>query len=181
MTVARFLTSPGGITLAEVATRPGGLDDADRVVSMHHRCSAESIYRRYHAPLPRLSLRLAERLLQPTGGWSLVAERAGRVVGLTCAGPLSGTDLEVGLLVEDAEQQRGLGARMLREVANEASQRGYQTLHCLTQPDNQRILATANRAGLVAQLAREDGLLQVRLPMRGLYTPRRDLALARGA
>jgi hypothetical protein len=120
MTVARFLTSPGGITLAEVATRPGGLDDADRVVSMHHRCSAESIYRRYHAPLPRLSLRLAERLLQPTGGWSLVAERAGRVVGLTCAGPLSGTDLEVGLLVEDAEQQRGLGARMLREVANEA-------------------------------------------------------------
>jgi GNAT superfamily N-acetyltransferase len=102
-------------------------------------------------------------------------------VGHACADPLSGTDLEVGLLVEDAEQHCGIGARMLREVAREASQRGYQTLHCLTQPDNQRILATANRAGLVARLVWEDGLLHVRRPVRGLDAPRRGLALARGA
>jgi GNAT superfamily N-acetyltransferase len=180
MTGTRLLKPQAGITLADVATRRGGSDDVDQVVALHERCSADSIYRRYHAPLPRLSLRLAERLLEPPGGWSLVAARAGRVVGHACAGPLSGTDLEVGLLVEDPEQHRGIGARMLREVAHEASRRGYQTLHCLTQPDNQRILATAHRAGLDARLVWEDGLLHVRLPVRGLDAPGRGLPLARG-
>lgn len=92
MTGTHVLTSRAGITLADVATRRGGPADANRVVAMHQCCSAESNYRRYRAPLPRLSLRLAERLLEPAGCWNTVAERAVRVVGLTCVGPLSGTD-----------------------------------------------------------------------------------------
>jgi len=177
----RFQTPPPSTTLAYVGTRYGTLDDADQVVAMHVRCSEESIYRRYHAPLPRLGPRLAHQLLAPPGGWSLVAEYDGRVVALACAGPLSATELELGLLVEDAEQHRGIGARMLREVADDAAGRGFRTLHCLAQPDNDRVIATANRAGLVARLTWTDGLLNVEMPLRRCTAPMPDPALGRPA
>ncbi|MGZ4533945.1 MAG: N-acetyltransferase family protein [Nocardioidaceae bacterium] len=177
----RFLAPPPRTTLADVSTRHGTLDDADPVVAMHARCSEESIYRRYHAPLPRLGPRLAHQLLAPPGGWSLVAEYDGRVVALACAGPLSATELELGLLVEDAEQHRGIGARLLREGADDAAGRGFRTLHCLAQPENDRVVTTANRAGLVARLSWTDGLLDVQMPLRRLTAPRPEAALRRPA
>jgi GNAT superfamily N-acetyltransferase len=87
------------------------------------------------------------------------------VIGLAAAGPLSVTDLEVGLLVEDAHQGTGVGSRLLRDVAAEAVQRGYRTLVCLTQPDNDTLLRTVQRAGLDGDTGWSDGLLEVTIPL----------------
>jgi GNAT superfamily N-acetyltransferase len=150
------------VTTTSVArTRYAGVQDVDQVTAMHLRCSAETLHRRFHVPLPHVSTRLVRRLVAPSGGWSVLAELCGEVVGLACAGPLSGTELEVGLLVEDAHQGTGVGTRMLRQVAAEAGERGYRTLLLLAQPDNDSVLRTVRRAGLDGVSTWNDGLLEV--------------------
>jgi ribosomal protein S18 acetylase RimI-like enzyme len=154
------------MTTSLVSIRYGAPQDVAAVTALHDRCSDRSLYRRYHAPLPRLPGRLARQLLCPDGGWSLLAERAGEVVAMACAGPLSSTDLEVGLLVQDACQGRGIGVRLLRELATSAAGRGYRALHCLTQPDNDAALATIRRTGLVHTPVRGNGLLRIEMPLQ---------------
>lgn len=153
---------------AGLRTRYGALRDIPEVVAMHDRCSDVSLHQRFHVATPRVGPRIVRLLLMPTDGWSVVAEQGGRVVALACAGPLSSVDLEVGLLVEDAHQRRGVGARMMRELAEDASARGYQRVHCLTRPDNDRVAATVRNAGLIARLTWNAGLMDVEMPVRGL-------------
>ncbi|MGZ4488631.1 MAG: N-acetyltransferase family protein [Nocardioides sp.] len=153
------------MTTSLVRTRYGTLGDVAAVTELHDRCSPESLYRRFHAPMSVLAPRLAHQLIAPVGGWSLLAEQGAGVVGMACAGPLSSFDLEVGLFVEDASQGLGVGARLLREVAADASGRGYRAVHCLTQPDNDAVLATIRKAGLPAEPTRAGGLLRVVMPL----------------
>ena len=109
------------------------------------------------------------------GGWSIVAEQCDLMVGHGCAGPLSPGVVEVGLVVEDAHQGTGIGARLTRDLAVEASRRGFSTMVCLAQPDNDSVVRTVRRAGLDCVPTLADGLLevQVALPARrgGLQRP----------
>jgi len=164
------------MTTALVRTRTATLDDLGAVVAMHARCSPTTLHRRFHVPLPRVPDRVVRRLLDPPRGWSVLAEQCGQVIGLGCAGPLSGTELELGLLVEDAHQGSGVGSRMLRDLAGEARLRGYRTLVCLAEPDNESVLPTVRRAGLDGVTAVVDGLLEVVVPL-----PARQSGLSRPA
>jgi GNAT superfamily N-acetyltransferase len=153
------------MTTSLVRTRYAGPHDVEAVVSLHDRCSQDALYRRFHAPMSRTSPRLALALIAPEGGWSLLAEQGGRAVAMACAGPLSSVDLEIGLLVEDAAQGRGIGARLLRETVTEAGTRGYRAVHCLTQPDNDAVPATIRKAGIAHRATRGAGLLRVVMPL----------------
>lgn len=163
------------MTTALVRTRTATLDDLEPVVAMHTRCSPTTLHRRFHVPVPEVHPRLVRRLIEPPRGWSVVAEQCGQVVGLGCAGALSGTELEVGLLVEDAHQGTGVGSRMLRDLAHEARLRGYRTLVCLAEADNESVLPTVRRAGLDGVATVVDGLLEIVVPLsarrRGLLRP----------
>ena len=155
-------------TLSTVTTRHGEAHDVEQVEAMHARCSETSLYRRFHAPLPRVSTRQVRQMVSPTDGWSLVAECEGRVIGFACAAPVSTYEVEVGLLVEDAHQHKGLGTRMLHEVARETAERGYRTLQLLTQAENDRVLATVQKAGLIGRVSWNDDLLCVSMPVHRL-------------
>jgi GNAT superfamily N-acetyltransferase len=153
------------MTTTLVRTRYAGVHDLEQVTAMHHRCSAETLQRRFHVALPAVPARLVRRMVASSTGWSLLAEQCGEVIGLACAGPLSSTELEVGLLVEDAHQGTGIGTRLLRDVAGEAVTRGYHTLICVTQPDNDSLLRTIRRAGLEGVPTWADGLLEVTIAL----------------
>jgi GNAT superfamily N-acetyltransferase len=153
------------MTTTLVRIRYAGVHDLEQVTAMHRRCSAETLHRRFHVPLPSVPERLVRRLLTSTSGWTLVAEQCGEVVGMACAGPLSDQEVEVGLLVEDAHQGTGVGTRLLRDVASEARTRGYTRLTCFTQPDNDSMLRTVHRAGLDGVQTWSDGLLEVAVPL----------------
>ena len=163
------------MTTALVRTRTATLDDVEPVVAMHARCSPATLHRRFHVPVTAVPDRLARRLIAPPRGWSVVAEQCGQVVGLGCAGSLSRTELEVGLLVEDAHQGSGVGSRMLRELAREGRLRGYRTIVCLAEADNESVLPTVRRAGLDGVATVADGLLEIVVPLpvrpRGLLRP----------
>lgn len=156
------------VTRTDVTTRLAVRADAGQIETMHARCSATSLYDRFHAPLPRVSARLVRQLVAPPGGWSILAEHAGEVVGFACAGALSSFEVEVGLIVEDRHQRKGIGTRLLHETAVEAARRGYQSLQMLTRPENDRVLGTVQGAGLLGHATWQDGLLCVAASVRRL-------------
>jgi GNAT superfamily N-acetyltransferase len=148
-----------------LATRLGETHDVDDVTALHARCTPRTLERRFHAAQHRVTRRIARELVTPTAGWSRVAELDDRIVGLAVAGPVSTCEVEVGLIVEDAHQRQGIGSRLLHETAVEAAARGYQVLQSLTQPDNERVLATVRNAGLIARMSWRDGLLHIDVPL----------------
>lgn len=149
------------MTTALVRTRRATGNDVAALVDLHRRCSPATLHSRFHVPVSAVSARIVEQLVAPTGGWSLVAEQRGAPVGLGCAGPVAAGVLEVGLLVEDAHQGTGIGTRLTRDLALEATRRGFHTLVCLALSDNVTIVPTLRRAGLTAAARRHDGLLEV--------------------
>ena len=153
------------MTTALVRTRTATLDDVEPVVAMHARCSPATLHRRFHVPVTQVHAGLVRRLIAPPRGWSVLAEQRGRVVGLGCAGPLSRTEVEVGLLVEDTHQGSGIGSRLMREVARESRLRGYRTLICLAESANESVLPTVRRAGLDGVATVVDGLLEIVVPL----------------
>jgi ribosomal protein S18 acetylase RimI-like enzyme len=164
VTTAPGRWSPPPSADEEPELRFGTVEDTQAVIAMHERCSAESVYRRYHAPLPRPTPRLARALLEPPGGFSLVLAVGDAVVALGLLAP--GPDgAELGLLVEDGRQRRGHGARLTRALVEEAARRGLDSVVCMVQADNDAVLATVRRAGLRAHVARVDGCTRYRIPL----------------
>lgn len=155
-----------------ITLRRGSLVDADALVAMHDRCSSETLYRRYHAPVSHVTPRMVRAMLEPAGGRSLVLSVGDTVVAaaMYSVDPAS-TDpgsVEVGLMVEDAWQRQGHGARLLRALAGEAAGQGLGTLSCLVQPENDAVLRTIQRAGLRARASFADGLTEFRIPVARL-------------
>lgn len=159
---------------AEPLLRAGSVADARAVMAMHARCSAESVYRRYHAPVPHVSSRLARAVLDPQGGTSMVVTVGAEVVALgmfaPAAGGTRGATAELGLLVEDRWHHRGLGSRLLRALALEAADRGFETLTCSVQPDNQAVLPLLRRSGLRVHASHADGVTEYAIPVAKLST-----------
>lgn len=162
-------------TGAVPALRAGVITDAGALAAMHERCSAETLYRRYHAPVARLSPRMARALLEPAGGASLMLTVGDEVVAAGMFSPDPASEepatAELGLLVEDTWQRRGLGARLLRALAEEAARAGLETLVCQVLPENDAVLRTVARAGLQAHGCFVDGVVQYRVPLGSLRAP----------
>jgi RimJ/RimL family protein N-acetyltransferase len=155
------------------ALRPGSREDAAMLIAMHARCSAETIRRRYHTPMPHLSPRLARELLTPQRGQSMVMTSADTLVGIASLARDPDGEYEVGLLVEDRWQRQGIGSRLLRTLAHRAAGQDVTRLTCHVQPDNQALVATIRRAGFVPRIQMVDGLLQARIPLTPLHRPAR--------
>jgi ribosomal protein S18 acetylase RimI-like enzyme len=152
--------------------RRGSSDDVAMLVAMHTRCSGETIRRRYHAPIPYLSPRLAHALLAPEGGHSIVMTTTETTMaGIITLAPDHDGDHEMGLLVEDRWQRRGIGSRLLRTLADHAVHRGVTRLTCYVQPDNQPLLATLRRAGFKPRISMVDGVLRADIALTRLRRP----------
>jgi GNAT superfamily N-acetyltransferase len=149
------------MTTTLVRTRHTTTHDVAALVAMHRRCSPDTLHRRFHVPVHDVPPRVVEQLVAPPGGWSIVAEQCDDLVGHGSAGPLSPGVVEVGLVVEDAHQGTGIGALLIRDLAVEASRRGFSTMVCLAQPDNDSVVRTVRRAGLDCVPVLVDGLLEV--------------------
>jgi GNAT superfamily N-acetyltransferase len=147
--------------------RPGTAADAEALVAMHERCSADVLLRRYQAPVGRLTLQDAGSVLEPEAGRSLVVLEGNDLVaaGLVVR---EGDRPTLALHVEDDRQRRGIGSRLFRALAIEAARLGWEEVICVGQPGDRAVLATVRRAGLVAVVSYVDGTCHHRVPLTRL-------------
>ena len=175
--------SPGEVGVpalgGPVSLRPGTAADVRALTAMHGRCSAETVYRRFHAPMAHLNPGMARALLEPRDGFSMVLTTGDAVVGCGTVAP-EGDSLEIGLVVEDGWQHQGHGSRLLAALVDVAVERGAETLTCYMQPDNEAALGVIRRAGLRAHASHADGVTVCRIVVGGrgvaADTPRRRRA-----
>jgi acetyltransferase len=107
--------------------------DAPALVTFRAGLSPDTVYNRYFAPL-RLShpalLEWAEHLIQrhPSRQWSWVATDGNRIVGLLelVPDPIDQWQAEMGVVVTDAYQQRGIGTGLGRYALTIAKRWGIR-------------------------------------------------------
>ncbi|RBM23828.1 GNAT family N-acetyltransferase [Prauserella sp. PE36] len=153
-------TCTDGATVVLREARPG---DADALFALHGRCSARTLFHRYHTGLRIVPRRWLHRLLVPPRGVGVVAVCGRDVIALGQLIPEQGGDAaEISLLVEDAWQRNGLGTALLRRLAVLASAWGCRELVATCLPGEDGIRRTALRAGLSpAPAPDERGVLRI--------------------
>ena len=110
--------------------------DYGAVAAMHSRCSARSLLERYRSGGRAPSAVGIERTLRRTLAFVACTSR-GDVIGMALAAidPMHGpATAEVGILVEDSWQRRGLGRELLTHLAAAAYVCGYTELITYTGP-----------------------------------------------
>ncbi|UQA90999.1 GNAT family N-acetyltransferase [Streptomyces halobius] len=151
------LTLPEGNA---ITVRRAGTSDLAAAREMHDRCSSKTLALRYHGPIGDAD-RYLGHLLSPRFGRTLAVETtSGRLVAL---GHLlwDGEETEVALLVEDAWQQRGIGAELLRRLVAMAAETGCDSVYAITQASNTGMVAAMRSLALPLDYQIEEGTLVI--------------------
>lgn len=137
--------------------------DEDRILSFLSQLSPESRYLRFHG-FPHLGPKLIAPVLDPD--WSergsLVGELDGRIVALTSYVRLrDATAAEAAFTVEDALQGRGVGTRLLEQLAAQAAAAGIERFVAQVLPENRRMLNVFQEAGFEVSRRLDGGEVEV--------------------
>jgi len=132
--------------------RPPSSADEEGVLGFLSGLSQQSRYLRFHG-FPHLGLDLVRPMLDPD--WSergaLVGELDGRIVALASYVRLrDATVAEVAFAVEDAMQGRGVGTRLLEQLAERAAETGIERFLAEVLPENRPMLKVFQDAGFEA-------------------------------
>jgi GNAT superfamily N-acetyltransferase len=125
-------------------------DDAPRLVAMFERCSPASRYARFLAPLqhfPASHLVDVVRSSPNRCSWVIDDLESGQLVGVGSWFRNEPHTAELGLLVEDAWQHRGLGSRLLDTIVESARDAGITTLVANTLADSRHVHRMVRRLG----------------------------------
>ena len=159
---------PGG--RAAVAIRQAGPEDLPALSDFFAGLSAYTRYLRFFGPVTP-----GAALLNALAGLAdnidaLVAVRGGVIVGHALAvdrvEPWGARVTDIGVVVDDAWQSRGVGAALMRALVTGAQARGVTTLEMDVLDANHRVLAMITGHWPAARVDRtSDGLaIRVRLP-----------------
>jgi GNAT superfamily N-acetyltransferase len=160
-------TSPAPDAGAQPVVRIATFDDTAALTRMHHRCSADSMRRRYGIPPTQLDDRFSRRQLLDGGG-ALVAAIGANVVGVATISTCEDAVAEVSILVEDGWQRSGLGTRLLTSAARLARGQGAAELVLRSRTHHPALMALAFGSGLRARVRREGESVLVTVGLDGL-------------
>jgi GNAT superfamily N-acetyltransferase len=189
---------------AEVRLRYGTLADAEDVADLLERCSESTQLGRFMSPTAHLPGEWLQRLAAPAGGFAVLAySETGELIGMsqclpdtdhdvlthaagrpTGDGPDTGSELvtgagragrhEIGLVVEDTWQRRGVGTLLLRSLMRRARSEGVEEVVSIGLAGHAGAERLFARAGLAPIVRYVDGLREVRARLTSVRrTPER--------
>ena len=139
---------------------------ADAVDAFHVRQSRETIYFRYFSPLPKLSARDLDRIvnIDYVTRLAFVALLGDEIVGMASYDIWPDhNEAEVAFIVDDEHQGRGLATVLLEYLAVAARENGLDGLTATVLPTNRKMLGVFHDAGFQVASAFEEGVIEVRL------------------
>jgi GNAT superfamily N-acetyltransferase len=151
------------------AIRP---DDQERLSQFHGRLSPESVYLRYFEYKPVLSPRDLAYLteldfdrrvalvatLSPDAAAPLLGVARFDVLPTRAGQPVRA---ELGIVVEDRNQNRGIGTVLLKHLLSIAHDRGIAEITAEVLPQNTRMLELVAGAGVPVRRALEEGVIHL--------------------
>ena len=158
--------------------RPPRRSDADALLDFFGSLSQRSLYLRFHG-FPALGPGTVEPLLDTD--WeergallgALSDEDGERVVAVANYVRLRNRALaEVAFTVADAHQGRGIGTRLLEQLAERAAEVGIERFVAEVLPDNRNMLGVFEAAGFELTREREGGEVEVQFPIAATETYR---------
>jgi GNAT superfamily N-acetyltransferase len=155
--------------LAPVLLRPAGPDDTVLLTELLAGLSPASSFHRFLAGLGAPKPAFVRGLLRAEPGHGAllaVARGAGResALGHACWSVTPKRVVDVGVLVADAAQGRGIGTALFGLAVDAARAVGADAVHLDLHPDNRRLVAALRRR-FGAAFAWEHGLLSVDVPI----------------
>ncbi|MDQ0760323.1 GNAT family N-acetyltransferase [Streptomyces canus] len=133
-----------------------GQGDTERVVALHRRCSAHTLWSRCHRAMGDPGSYLGALLSRRGSVHLAVRGPSGRLVAVGHLMPDNG-NAEAALLVEDAWQNKGLGTRLLDGLGRSAVEQGWGEVYGLILPGDERMTAMLRRTGVPIRHVREGG------------------------
>ncbi len=151
--------------------RPPGRADADALVRFFAELSDQSLYLRFHGH-PSVDARLVAPDLEPD--WvergallgAVAADDGERVVTLASYVRLRDRDVaEVAFAVADGHQGRGIGSRLLEQLAVRAAQQGVTRFVAEVIAENRPMLRVFSEAGFSVSRKLSAGVVEVTFPI----------------
>jgi acyl-CoA synthetase (NDP forming)/RimJ/RimL family protein N-acetyltransferase len=143
--------------------RPINPADAGSLERFHEGQSAESIYLRYFAPMPRLSARDVHRFthVDHVDRVAFVCTLGDAIVGIARYDRIDEHSAEVAFNVSDAHQGRGLSSVLLEHLAAAARENGIHRFVAEVLPRNRKMLTVFREAGYEIASHFDDGVIAV--------------------
>jgi len=162
------LARPGGA----VDIRAASAADGEAIKSFVMGLSLRSRFLRFFSPVaPPTSAVLRGMCAAGPGTDALVATADGVIVGHVMASDIAGPGgrpvADIGLVVADRWQGRGLGSQLLSQVIARAAARGVSGLVMEVLPENRRMLAMIARRLPGAAYEFGGGSVTIRVPLPG--------------
>ncbi|MDX6263347.1 MAG: hypothetical protein QOH84_5035 [Kribbellaceae bacterium] len=141
-------------------------DDEEALMALNRRVCDRSIYLRFFALDRQGADSQAHHLAAPPVGdhpVALLAEVAGRVVGVGSFEPIRAGEAEMAFLVDDAVQGRGIGTLLLEQLAAVAHEQGIHHLLAETLAGNGPMLSVFTRSGFEQVHTLDQGVVELSL------------------
>jgi GNAT superfamily N-acetyltransferase len=137
MMVQALSAPPRGV--AEVTFLRPAASDTQAVLAMVGRCSRASLFHRFHGFTDGVAY-FAALLRDSPANETLLAWSGSACVGVATLGVSAAGIVDLGVLVEDAWQRRGIGTRLIASLLGSARARGVATVHADVLVDDVFIL-----------------------------------------
>jgi N-acetylglutamate synthase-like GNAT family acetyltransferase len=136
--------------VAEVAVlRPAAVSDTEAVLAMLARCSRATLFHRFHGfadGAAYFDALLRDGPVQQT----LLAWYGATCVGVAVLGVDATGVVDLGVLVEDAWQHRGIGTQLTDSLLDSARAKGVSIVHAEVLSDDRHLLRALRRIGPLA-------------------------------
>jgi len=107
---------------------------------------------------------LLKQLVPAPNNYVLIAIKDGRVIGHVAYYKAGGDNAEIGIIVTDAFQRKGLGTMMLERIARIANEDGISVFETIISKENTKMIRMVRDMGFPTAIKMETDMIRIRFP-----------------